>query len=106
VLVGCYELLYHPGESWRSRSVTLCAMGVITAAYILGITRGEESLVKIQGYKPSFSAASYLLQTRSFLNDLIYSVDWFNDRRSLALLGALFAIAWLSRKRDLRFCWL
>jgi len=101
-----YELLYHGAESWRSRIGAIGAMSVITAAYVVGTTQGEESLVIFQAYKPIVSAASYLLQTRSFLNDLIYSVDWFNNARSLALLVALFAIAWLSRNRDLKFCWL
>src|SRR5262245_38129491 len=53
VLIGCYELLYHLGESWRSRIPTICAMSVITATYIVGMSRGEESLVKLPAYKPS-----------------------------------------------------
>ena len=81
VLIGVYELLYHRGKGRRSRSVTISALGVITGA------------------------AVYLLQMQSFLNDLIYSLDWFNDGRTLALLAVLFAIAWLSRNRDLKFCW-
>jgi len=40
------------------------------------------------------------------LNDLIYSFDGFDNARSLALLVALFAIAWLYRDRRLKFCWL
>ena len=106
IMIGLYELLYHPAERWRSRAATIGIMVVITVAYVLGTTRGAESLMIFQEYKPVFSAASYLLQTRSFLNDLIYSVEWFNNSRSVALLSALFAISWLSRNRDLKFCWL
>jgi len=106
LVLGVYELLYHREESWRSRIGAIAAMSVITVVYVVGATHGEESLVILQAYKPIVSAASYLLQARSFLNDLIYSVGWFNDARALALLVALFAIAWLSRNRDLMFCWL
>src|SRR5439155_22196480 len=67
VILGVYELLYHRAESWRSRIVTIGAMGVITAAYVVGTTHGEESLVFFEAYKPIVSANSYLLQTRSFL---------------------------------------
>jgi hypothetical protein len=103
LLICLYELIYHAGESWRPRSATIGVMCLVTAAYIFGTTRGDESLLNVQGYKPAVSAASYLLQTQSSLNDLIYSADWFNGGRTVALLTALFAVAWLSRNRDLKF---
>src|SRR5262249_48827117 len=49
---------------------------------------------------------SYLRQTQSYLNDLIYSTGYFDPWKSLAALAALCAVAWLSRDPRLKFCWL
>jgi hypothetical protein len=106
VMIGVYELLYHKAENWRPRIFTMGVLGAITAAYVLGATRGPGSLVDLPGYRPVISVASYLRQTRSYLNDLIYSPNGFDNPRSAALLASLFVIAWLSRDRDLKFCFL
>jgi hypothetical protein len=106
VLMGVYELLYHQHDSWRGRIATLGVLGIITAAYAAGITRGPGSLANIPAYTMVFSATSYLEQTQSYLNDLIYSQNAFDSVRSLALLLVLFAAAWLSSDRRLKFCWL
>ena len=45
-----------------------------------------------------------MLQTRSYLNDLIYSENAFDNPRSVAALASLFTIAWLLRDRRLKFC--
>ena len=104
VMIGVYELLYHKGENWRPRIFTIAVLGAITAAYVIGATRGPGSLADLPGYRPVISAASYVLQTRSYLNDLIYSENAFGNPRSVAALASLFAIAWLSRDRRLKYC--
>ena len=105
VMIGVFELVYYGRGGWLLRNSVLYSIGILTAIYIAVTSRGPDSLVALPSYHPHISAQAYLLTTRQYLNNLIYSVNGFDNVRTVALFSTLAAIAWLLRDRTLKFCW-
>ena len=103
-----YELTYHTPGCWSEaarilRSPAIILTGLITIIFAIGRSLGPESLLTIPAYRPAFTVAQFLASSRNFFNDVFMDAT---NTRVLALWALLFAIAWLSHSRVLRFAWL
>jgi hypothetical protein len=102
-----YELIYHPPARWREislpRARPILATGIITVVFVIGRSVGAESLLKMSAYRPHFTVTRFLATSRNFFDDTFFHVTNYS---LLTIWAALFAIAWLSGSRVLRFAWL
>ncbi len=111
VLLGFYELLYHPPKSfapkalavWAGRaSVTPLIGAGIVLAFCAGRLAHKEGLANLGGYQPVVSLAEYLKQTGHYLAEAIYKPDPALPPEITALfLLLLFGLALIMRSRVL-----
>ena len=110
-----YELLYSPpaagrfGEIWRwplREGRAVLGTGIMTLAFVIGRSRGSESLMSMSAYRPVISWRQFLLSSGHFLGDVFSEGKNWASLPVLALWASLFAIAWASRSRVLKFSWL
>jgi hypothetical protein len=103
-----YELIYHgrAGQPWRAKAMAMrgiVATGIVTLVFIAGRARGAESLLRDAGYRPHFTLSRFLDTSQNFFDYTFLHVTFYS---LAAIWAALFAIAWLSRARVLKFSWL
>jgi hypothetical protein len=110
-----YELLYSPPAAGRLGEIcrwplregrTVFVTGIITLAFVIGRSRGSESLMSMSAYRPVISWRQFLLCSGHFLGDVFSEGKDWASLPVLALWASLFAIAWASRSRVLKFSWL
>jgi len=109
-----YELVYHR-PSWRYREILLwpvregrgvLATGLVALAFVIGRSRGPESLMSLPAYRPVISWGRFLLSSGHFLGDVFSGGRDWAGLPVLALWIGLFAIAWAAKSRVLKFAWL
>jgi hypothetical protein len=116
VFLGIYELLYQrvPVGSarefarWiRSSGRLLIATVLVTAAFVAGRALDHhDSLLSIGPYKPIFTWERFMATSQTFLTSLFLRRQMMGAGVVLAIWLAMFAIAWVTRSRPLRFAWL
>jgi hypothetical protein len=94
-----YELLYHR-EVLASRGILVT--GLVTLVFVIGRAQGSESLLRMSAYRPHFTVAQFLATSRNFFDYTFFHVTTYS---LLTIWAVLFAIAWLSGSRVLRFAW-
>ena len=84
VLLGFYELLYHPPDSaaprtlarWIARAWATPAVGAgIGLAYTFGRVMAKDGLASVGGYRPVYFPQEYVKQTGHYLIELLYKPD-------------------------------
>ncbi|RPI17599.1 MAG: hypothetical protein EHM65_02940 [Acidobacteriales bacterium] len=113
IMIGFYELLYHPPDSlapraalqWLLRAAPgpVLSAGIAAAFYMGRLTSPADGLARNAAYTPAISLAEYLKQTGHYLDDLFYRTDWFTSPKTAVFLLVLLALAWLLRSPALKF---
>jgi hypothetical protein len=115
VVLLAYELLYYRPEKWSGSSLWAWLMGpgrivVFSAAlnlpYIYGRAFGANPLMKQPAYAPVFSVQRLLDFQQGSVSQLLCSPNPLGLYTVAAIWIVITALAWLRRKRVLRFCWL
>jgi hypothetical protein len=94
-----YELIYNR-EALASPGILLT--GIATLVFVIGRAQGSESLLRIGDYRPHFTVAQFLATSRNFFDYTFFHVTTYS---LLTIWAVLFAIAWFSGSRVLRFSW-
>jgi hypothetical protein len=100
VMLLLYELVYHR-KTIALRGILVT--GIITLVFAIGRARGSESLLRMSAYRPHFTITAFLASSRNFFDYTFFHVTTYS---LLTIWTVLFAIAWLSGSRVLRFSWL
>ncbi len=114
VLVGVYELVYHPPRSFRwadlgrwlareGRGAWL--IGLLTLPYVIGKTQAGP-MVGNPDYQPVFSLTVFMHQWADFLQQIFQDTQRFNTPGVVLLWLLLLVIAWRLKIPALRFCWI
>jgi len=103
ILIGLYELLYHPPDLLARRAVAPVLGAAAAAAYYFGRVAGKGGLAQNAAYAPVISLAQYLKQTGLYLDQLFLKNDWFTAWRTAGFLLILVAVAWFVRSDTLKF---
>lgn len=117
VFLAIYEFLYGGARFSRLTAVWdwlkkegrgLLATGSLTVIFLAGrLLDRHDSLLTNDAYIPVFSWGRFMETSRGFLGSLFLRPD--NAMSSAAVLAiwvVLFAVAWLSKSRALKFAWL
>jgi hypothetical protein len=114
VLLGVYELLFHPPRVWQRASLrrwllhegrATLATGAVTVLFVIGRSLGPLSLTHNAAYRPSFTWTQFMLTSRHFTGDFFGMPDW--PAWAVLLLWTLLAVIALgARSRLLGFAWL
>jgi hypothetical protein len=114
VLVGVYELLYHPPPSfrwavlrqWLAREGRgAWTTGLLTLPYVIGKTQAGP-LVGNPAYQPVFSLAVFMRQWADFLQQIFQDRQRFDPAKIVLLWLLLLALAWRLKMPGLKFCWI
>jgi hypothetical protein len=115
VLIGVYEILYHPPPgykpriliSWLVRDASVACGGVLVdLAFIIGKIYGTNGIGRTTAaYKVNVDLAAFLQVMRHDLNEIFvtWGTDVFRARNLAILLLMLFLFAWRSRLTHFRF---
>lgn len=103
LFLAIYELLYHGRKEARVMGVLVT--GVLTLIFAIGRSLGSESLLHNAAYQPLFTWSRFMETSGHFLGDMTDRAGW-PASAVLLLWGVLFAVAWSSRSRVLKFAWL
>jgi hypothetical protein len=57
-----------------------------------------------EGYRPRLSPGAWLESLAGYANELVYQVNWVNQTSAALGLGALFVIAYVTGRREVKFC--
>ncbi len=116
VFLLLYELLYesvplrspHTWLDWvRSDGRGVLAIGVTTVLFVVGRALDPtDTLLKNDAYIPVFTCTRYFETSRGFVTTLFLLPREVSSAGVITLWLALFAIAWISRSRALRFAWM
>jgi hypothetical protein len=111
VLLGFYELLFHPPSStapkelaaWLRRAAPVpLGTACMSLAYSLGRVMSKDGLASVGGYKPVFSAAEYVKQTGHYLAEILNKPDTaLSALTTVLFLMCLLAATLLLRSRAL-----
>lgn len=113
--LAVYELLYGKAPlhsfralaSWlRREGLLLLISSVVTLAFIIGQATGAGSYLENEVFQPVFTWARFMMTSRNFVDDIFLQHIRFSSLAVLLLWTALFAVAWASRSRALKFAWL
>jgi hypothetical protein len=97
-----YELLYHRPRAWRA----ILALGAVTLVFVIGRAAGAESLIRNPAYAPVFTWQRFAETSRNFLGELFLVPNRVSAVVMLVLWAAMFAAAWITKSKTLRFAWL
>ena len=100
--VVAYELLYEPIRDRRA-VITLSA---VAALFAVGRALSRNGLLEQAPYRPVFTLHRFLSTSRHFSGDLFFRERGVSSAVLIGLWVALFAIAWATRSRPLKFAWL
>jgi hypothetical protein len=81
------------------------ATGLMTAAFLGGRIAGKGSLMQQTAYRPQFTWDRFMETSCGFMNNLLYTDQWFGSAQLLVLWVALLAVAMMTRSRTLKFAW-
>lgn len=114
VMILLYELWKQPPHlqcravgRWLLQEGRLAVVsGVIVLVFILGrVTAVTDSLVLVPAYQPHVTAANYLQQAGSYLNEILCTPKWFDGHKTAILLSCLLGAAVLFRSGALLWSW-
>jgi len=112
VMIGVYELLVCPPESWRFADLRRWVLesgrvpvlgAALTLLFLLGRLRGPDALPAMDTYRPVLGLDVYLDRASHFLSAAFYHAEWLTPPVVLAIAVALAAGAVCSRLVPLRF---
>jgi hypothetical protein len=114
VVIGAWELLFNPPAlslaGWRRffqrDFLPVWVTGIMTAAFIQGRILGPQGLSQVGGYKVAVSLPAYLEGAGHFLGQFCHAGDYFDAKKTAAVLLALLLIAVLARSKKLGLCWI
>jgi len=107
-----YELLWHAPERgglrrWMAREGRGVLLTAAPAAlFVAGKLLSAESIVRMPGYRSTFSLAHALSTASVYLDSIFYQYGWFTPARTLTLWIVLLVLAALARSRCLAYGWL
>ncbi len=111
LLVGIYELIYHPPASarhslkWLGRECRVALiLGLVTVPYAL-IKTLSGNLAENPLYRPAISALGFMHGFTIYINPFFYQVDKFRGGTTVLLLSLLLIAALASRLRYMVFGW-
>lgn len=108
--VALYELVWHPPANWKPPELIrwvchqgrfACIGGLLDIAYLIGKRYGADSLWRLEGYRPSYSAGAYFQSLSHYLGQLLYKPVPISSWQIAGLLIAMLALAALTRRRCL-----
>ncbi len=97
-----YELLYEERRSFRAVAVT----SVLAAIFVVERIADPNSLLSIPEYRPVFTWARLMITSRAFINPLFFQESAFTSLAVVLIWLVLFAVAWGTGSRALKFAWL
>ncbi len=105
LLVGAYELIYHPPPafSWKGSLPGPAAAAAVAAIYYFGRVSGPAGVASVGMYRPHIGLAEYLTQTGNYLDYAFCLTGWFTATRTAVFLLALVGVTGLLRSRLLGF---
>jgi hypothetical protein len=101
VVLLVYEWLYAKQADWR----TGVWAGALTLPIVFGVLMGPNSLVQNPEYRPELSVQRVTAFQMAALGDLFESWQFFTPGRVAGFWALLTVLAWMRRRRQLRFCW-
>lgn len=114
--LAIYELLYRrapvgsPRElvRWlRSDGRVLIATILVSALFVAGrLLDHRDSLLSINAYVPVFSWERLMATSQTFFTSFFMTPEMVTSGVILAIWLTMFAVAWITRSRPLRFAWL
>lgn len=121
LFLAIYELLYRRAalEPWTKRGgvdklrqwftsdgLGLLTIALLTVLFTIGRALGSASLLHNADYQPSFTPARFVETSDNFIQSLFLFARPPHPAYVIALWAAMFAIAWRSKSRPLKFAWL
>jgi len=115
ISLAVYELLYGQASlrsfralaSWLKREGNFLAISsVMTLAFLIGQATGAGSYLENRSFQPVLTWARFMTSSRNFIDDLFLQRAKFSFLAVLLLWAVLFAVAWATRSRALKFAWL
>lgn len=115
LLIAAYEVCYHAPRRWSSEDLarwlfregrTFLITGVVVSVFVVGKIAGSGAMIRQEAYAPHISVGAYLQSLTVMLNELVYSVSFFNATRVGGLLLGLLFIALAVKSKPLLFSWL
>ena len=115
VCLSAYELLYEKvplrSARWMLRWFVqdgrfILFSALMTLAFVIGQSFGPESYLQNKAYQPVFTAARFMQTSRNFVSDVLLQRGTLSFLAVMVLWIALFALAWLTGSRPLKFAWL
>ncbi|MBI3666525.1 MAG: hypothetical protein HY236_09945 [Acidobacteria bacterium] len=111
LMIGIYELVYHTPFSpdrffagkWLVREGLASVLTFVLAIPYVVSKLFAGPLANHPLYTPVLSVGQFMDTWCWYLDQLLYSPGWFTPFRVIVLFGALSAVAWLRRSRNLKF---
>ena len=97
-----YELLYEQRRSFLAVAVT----GGLSVVFVVERMLDPNSLLSNDAYRPVLTWERLMTTSRAFINPLFFRETAFTSIAVVSLWLVLFAIAWGTRSRALKFAWL
>lgn len=114
LLLLAYEGVYHPPRMWSRRGLgqwlwvdnRIALIGVaLDVLYVLGKTRGDVALTKMEAYRPVFTFRRMIEFHQNALAELFYQSNPLSRGTLFAIALVITYVAWRKMRRDLRFYW-
>ena len=109
VTLFIYELVYHSPRSPRwllQEGRATLVLGLLTVAFLIGHARGSASLLQNARYQPVFTWQRFMETGGHFFNSLFDQDGSLAPVPMLFVWAMLFAIAWITHSKTLKFSWL
>jgi hypothetical protein len=114
VFLVVYEWFYHRDSLGPLRSLWrwpiahgrgVLVIGLLTLVFVVGRASGS-GLQANSAYQPVFSWDRLMATSRPFLGEVLFLPDTISTGAVLLIWLVLFAIAWATKSRALKFAWL
>jgi hypothetical protein len=115
MFLAIYEWLYHRESmggvrdcwKWPVREGRgFLVAGVISLAFVLGRFTTATGLRENEAFQTQFTIRRFMETSTNFISPLLFRDELLPSGMVLAIWVALFAIAWVSKIRALKFAWL
>ncbi|HYL34566.1 MAG TPA: hypothetical protein VEV17_01490 [Bryobacteraceae bacterium] len=113
--LAAYEWLYLRPPLWPPRLLLQWVIGegravlvtaALTALFAVGRAFGPNALLNMAPYRPVFTWSRFLETSENSLGELFFQAHPLQAASVLLIWLALFAIAWITKIRALKFAWL
>jgi hypothetical protein len=115
VFLVVYEVLYHRVRFRMASDVRrwlagegrfVMLSGLLTLTFLIGQSRGPDSLLLVDAYRPVFTWDRFITTSRNFVSELFFQRHVLPAISVLSLWTGLLAIAWIAKSRSLKFAWM